>query len=236
MDDFLQASPRGTRPTKSKTGQPSATLLAKLQKNYLEPDQAPCVLKVTSKALANKAWARYWNLALASHEIYQGRLRVGRTILRQSGIYQFQVFQDHIGGLILADEIYECSIHFVALSEEAMGQLKDAVWGQVASISQLLQGDFPDALLQDIMAVPGFLPAPGDFSSRCNCLDEADLCAHAATLLYGFASHLEQNPSDLFQVRGIDLSSLIALTPDLDKVNDADDKSSLASLFDIQVI
>jgi uncharacterized Zn finger protein len=232
------ANPRDRRVPKSQAGQPSAALLAKLQKNYLEPNQAPRVLKVTSKALASKSWARSWNLALARHEIYQGRLSAGRKILRQNGIYEFHVLQDSISGLILADEIYECSIHFAVISEEAMGQLKDTIWGKVATISQLLQGDFPDDLLQAIMDIPGFLPAPGDFSSRCNCLDDADLCAHAASLLYGFSSHLEQNPSDLFQIRGIAISDLLAVVPDsdLDGSQAKLDKSDFASLFDIQVI
>lgn len=48
----------------------------------------------------------------------------------------------------------------------------------------------------------------------CSCPDWADLCKHAAAVLYAFGVMLDKQPELLFTLRGMDSSVLIPKAPE----------------------
>lgn len=56
----------------------------------------------------------------------------------------------------------------------------------------------------------GLFPKPAEITLNCSCPDWADMCKHVAATLYGVGARLDEDPSLLFLLRGVDHSELIA--------------------------
>jgi len=71
-----------------------------------------------------------------------------------------------------------------------------------------------------------------------NNLDYADMCKHVAAVLYGVGHRLDNNPEELFLLRGVDHTDLINADSKLDlisKVNNEEIDENLSKLFDINI-
>ncbi len=55
----------------------------------------------------------------------------------------------------------------------------------------------------------GLFPKPDEITLACDCPDWATMCKHAAAVLYGIGSRLDDSPELLFRLRGVDEAELI---------------------------
>lgn len=85
----------------------------------------------------------------------------------------------------------------------------------IGSWIDLLKGNLSPELLR-ILCDPesGLFPRPEEWRFSCSCPDWADLCKHAAAVLYAFGVMLDDQPELLFMLRGIDASILIPDAPE----------------------
>jgi uncharacterized Zn finger protein len=76
---------------------------------------------------------------------------------------------------------------------------------------ELLQGKLSSAVMQIVTRHErGLFPTPKEIDLDCSCPDWADLCKHVAASLYGVGAKLDQNPTLLFLLRGVDAADLIS--------------------------
>lgn len=79
-------------------------------------------------------------------------------------------------------------------------------------IAKLLLREMPESI-EEIFSIHGLhlLPASKrDFTTRCSCPDWGDPCKHVAGLCYLLASELDQDPFQLFELRGLSREQLRA--------------------------
>jgi uncharacterized Zn finger protein len=57
----------------------------------------------------------------------------------------------------------------------------------------------------------GLFPLSDEISFDCDCPDWATMCKHVAAVLYGVGARLDQDPSLLFRLRGVNHDELIDL-------------------------
>ena len=59
----------------------------------------------------------------------------------------------------------------------------------------------------------GLFPQPGEIVPSCECEDRATMCKHAAAVLSGVGSRLDDSPELLFLLRGVNEGELISTEP-----------------------
>ena len=111
--------------------------------------------------------------------------------------------------------MYEVCIQASPPDEEVLARLRARCAGQIGSWIDLLKGNLSPELLEILCAPEGGLfPAPEEWRFSCSCPDWADLCKHAAAVLYAFGVMLDKQPELLFTLRGMDSSVLIPKAPE----------------------
>ena len=89
--------------------------------------------------------------------------------------------------------------------------IRSACAGQIGSVLELLQGRLSDHVMDVVThREAGLFPQPGEIKLACDCPDWATMCKHAAAVLYGVGSRLDDSPELLFRLRGVDEAELIA--------------------------
>ena len=162
------------------------------------------------RALARQFWSQAWMKNLARSETYGFRLSPGRTLLRCGCVLDLQIATGKISGIVCDERSYEVSISILPVDSEQLDRLRILCLGHVSSWIDLLSGYLnPELLLALCQPESGILPSPQDWKMQCNCDDWADLCRHAAALLYGVGVLLDQSPELLFTLRGITPDSLL---------------------------
>lgn len=168
------------------------------------------VFKAKNQRLAASPWGKNWNLHLQNFEIHQGRLALGRKICRLGGLFNLAVQENKITACVITNEgTYNCQLKFNALESEKIEALQEICQQELTNLTDLLFGKISESLMTKIVATPHLLPDPQDLKINCNCMDYADLCEHAASILYAFGQHLDEHPEDFFKLRGLDLKLLI---------------------------
>ncbi len=197
------------------------------------------VFKVRSRKLSTSPWGRKWNHNLQNFEFYQGRLAMGRKICRLEGLFNLTLRENELEAFVVTLEgSYECNLQFQPLDPEQVEILQQVCLQELSNLSDLLTGKISDDLMNKIVATPHLLPEPQQIKVICNCLDYADLCEHAAGILYAFGQHLDDHPEDFFKLRGLDLSQMIRHQYH-DKLKEKETtmtKDDMSQLFDIQLI
>ncbi len=87
------------------------------------------------------------------------------------------------------------------------------------------------------------LSLPTDFKDiklDCSCYDYADMCKHVAAALYGVGAHLDEHPEDLFTLRDVNHTDLIAKASSSSLSKETSDQDTrltgdLSSLFGIDI-
>lgn len=170
---------------------------------------------VSGRTLAKRFWGKEWMKSLSACEVYGMRLAPGRTYLRYGCVLDLKTVPGRIDALVMGEHLYEVCIQASPPDEEVLARLRARCAGQIGSWIDLLKGNLSPELLEILCAPEGGLfPAPEEWRFSCSCPDWADLCKHAAAVLYAFGVMLDKQPELLFTLRGMDSSVLIPKAPE----------------------
>ncbi len=173
----------------------------------LEPLAAPSGKTKLSQTFWGQAWGRH----LATYEEYAMRLPRGRSYLRQGHVYGLKIEPGLASAVVTGAEVYETRIHITPLSATRWASIVEACSGKVGSMMDLLAGKLGEDLLR-VFADPeeGLFPSPREIRFDCTCPDYADMCKHAAAVLYGVGLRLDAEPQLLFTLRKVHQEDLLA--------------------------
>lgn len=113
--------------------------------------------------------------------------------------------------MVIGSALYRVSLRVRRLDTAAWTAICAACAGRIGSLLELRQG----WLSEDVAEVfthrdRGMFPQPGEIVASCECGDTTTLCKHAAAVLSGIGSRLDESPERLFLLRGVDETELIA--------------------------
>ena len=165
---------------------------------------------IEGRDIAKSVWGKAWCDALESHADYENRLPRGRTYVRNGSVFHLAVSKNCVEAQVSGSEVYKVTIEFKELLKAQLDILRNKCQGAVASLSDLLAGRVPPAVMDVVSEKKtGLFPAPGHITFRCSCPDWASMCKHVAATLYGVGARLDSQPELLFTLRGVDHRELV---------------------------
>ena len=105
---------------------------------------------------------------------------------------------------------YKVTIEIQPISQTRLNKIKKVCEKRITDIEALMNGDFPEDLQELFLNKEGLFPGPRQISFDCSCPDWARLCKHVAAVLYGIGAMFDENPFLFFELRGIDVNSLVS--------------------------
>lgn len=209
--------------------------VTKLEKSgrQLEP------VVIQGNKIARSFWGKGWCDHLESFSDIYNRLERGRTYARNGSVLHLAVEPGQIEALVSGTSLYEINISVEPLKDELWHDIKHKSAGQVASMLELLQGQFSNQVMKIVTdRTSGLFPQPKQIHLRCNCPDGARMCKHVAAVLYGMGSRLDHQPELLFRLRGVDPMELFSFGLQLPEGRDAQvlPDEQLADIFGIELL
>ncbi len=185
--------------------------IAKLKKK--DPDVEPVIIE--GRVLAKSWWGKSWNKNLESYADYSNRIGRGKAYVKQHAVIDLRISEGIVTSKVQGSrgKPYEVKVHIDGLSDEKWKLITDLCQNRIDSLEQLLEGKFPEAL--EVLFTEhkyGLFPSPKEIHFDCNCPDIASMCKHIAATLYGVGARLDHNPMLFFELRGLDVNSLIRKT------------------------
>ena len=168
-------------------------------------------VELRGRTIAGSFWGRRWCEHLESFSDYANRLPRGRTYVRNGSVCHLAIEAGSVEAMVAGRELYRVVVRVRPLKRPAWKAIRTACTGQIGSVLELLQGRLSDRVM-DVVAHrdTGLFPQPGEIKLACDCPDWATMCKHAAAVLYGVGSRLDDSPELLFRLRGVDEAELIA--------------------------
>ena len=168
-------------------------------------------VELRGRTIAGSFWGRRWCEHLESFSDYANRLPRGRTYVRNGSVCHLAVEAGSVEAMVAGRELYQVVVRIGRLERPAWKAIRTACAGQIGSVLELLQGRLSDRVM-DVVSHrdTGLFPKPGEIELACDCPDWATMCKHAAAVLYGVGSRLDDSPELLFRLRGVDEAELIA--------------------------
>ena len=180
--------------------------LAKLRKK--NPGVAPVI--VEGRKISVTWWGMAWNKNLESYADYESRIGRGRTYVRAGRVLDLQISPGLVTALVAGNKKYEVTIAIQPLEKDKWRQITEAAGRQIASLEELAEGKFPQALAELFtMHDTGLFPSPKEITFDCTCPDWAVMCKHVAATLYGVGNRLDDDPTLFFTLRDIDFELLL---------------------------
>ena len=181
-------------------------------------------------------WGKSWCKHLESYIEYSNRLPRGRSYVRHGAVLHLVVSKSHIEAKVSGSQgsMYTVTGKVQPLEDQRWQDLKKQCAGQVGSLVELLQGKLSGAVMETVTdRDTGLFPAPMEISMDCNCPDWVDMCKHNAAVLYGVGVRFDEDPTLLFQLRGVDHGELLSAGTVLDSLEATDGDIGDESLGDI---
>ena len=162
------------------------------------------------RKLAQKFWGQSWQTHLEGYADYETRLPRGRSYLRQGNVYNLEIEEALVTAEVAGSAMYDVRIDFDKLHPTTWKGIKTASSGQVGSLLDLLAGKVGEGVLAVITDRDnGLFPKPKEIHINCSCPDYADLCKHAAAVLYAIGLRFDAEPELFFKLRGVDYRELV---------------------------
>jgi uncharacterized Zn finger protein len=185
----------------------AATELARLEKqgHVVSP------VLIEGRTIARTFWGKSWCTNLERYSDYESRLPRGRSYVRNGSVIDLKISRGEIAALVSGSEIYKVKITVAPAAQVRWKALcKDCI-GAIDSIVELLQGRLSQAVMERVcLPEKGLFPSPDEIGLSCTCPDWADMCKHAAAVLYGVGARLDARPELLFALRGVDHAELVS--------------------------
>lgn len=171
-------------------------------------DFEPVELK--SSTIAKTFWGKAWCSNLESYSDYENRLPRGRTYVRNGSVIDLKIEPGKVVAQVMGSDLYRVEIHIKPLPDTSWRKLVKECTGSIASLVELLQGQFSQAVMTRLCEPKtGLFPKPREIQLACSCPDWATMCKHAAAALYGVGARLDKQPELLFLLRQVDANDLL---------------------------
>ena len=140
--------------------------------------------------------------------------------------------------MVVGSDLSHVVVRIRKLGQAAWKAIRVECAGRVGSVLELLQGRLSDHALRVVTdPARGLFPKPGEITLTCDCPDWAVMCKHAAAVLYGVGSRLDERPELLFRLRDVDAEDLVVGDMALPDAAAGDDvlAGDLADIFGIDL-
>jgi uncharacterized Zn finger protein len=182
----------------------AAAKVAKKDNRALTP------VKIDGRLIARTFWGKAWCENLERYSDFANRLPRGRTYVRNGSVVDLQINKGKIRALVAGSEVYKVTIDIDTLTPSLWKRILADCSQSIASLMDLIQGRFDDGVMARLTEQKaGLFPQPKEIQINCSCPDWAGLCKHAAAVLYGIGSHLDNDPELLFTLRNVDHLELV---------------------------
>ena len=167
-------------------------------------------IEIEGRKIARTFWGEGWCNHLESFSDFDNRLPRGRTYVRNGSVCHLAIKKGKVEAKVAGSDIYEVRVKIKTLSSQRWNKIKQQCSGQIGSLLELLQGELSDNIMTVVTdRKAGLFPKPAEIEFDCDCPDYADMCKHVAATLYGVGARLDDNPSLLFRLRGVDHEELV---------------------------
>ena len=193
---------------------------------------------IEGRTIARSFWGRRWRHHLESCSDFENRLPRGRVYVRNGSVCHLDVHAGGVDAMVVGSDLYHVVVRIRKLGQAAWKTIRAECAGRVGSVLELLQGRLSDHVLR-VVTDPdrGLFPKPGEITLTCDCPDWAVMCKHAAAVLYGVGSRLDDRPELLFRLRDVDAEDLVVGDMALPDAAAGDDvlAGDLADIFGIDL-
>ena len=171
-------------------------------------------VELRGRTVARYFWGRRWCEHVESFSEYAARLAHGRAYLRNGCVCHLSIKPGGIDAMVIGSALYQVSLRIRRLDRAAWMAIGTACAGRIDSLVELHQGRLSDDIAEVVThRDSGLFPQPGEIVASCECGDATPLCKHAAAVLSGVGSRLDERPEQLFLLRGVDETALIGGEP-----------------------
>ena len=193
---------------------------------------------VKGHRIATTFWGQAWCRNLTRYSDYENRMPRGRSYVRHGSVVHLEVEPGEIHALVSGSDLYRVTIRIEPLARKQWDAILGQCAGEIEDLVHLLRGEPPKRVME-IVTRPGdgLFPTPKEIELDCSCPDWADMCKHAAAVLYGVGVRLDHDPEQLFRLRSVDPNDLVSAVPDAAE-SDEDDAlagEDLSALFGIRL-
>jgi uncharacterized Zn finger protein len=159
-------------------------------------------------------WGEAWIRALEDRaQLDPNRLPRGRTYARHDHVLALVVDQGEVRAPVSGSRAtpYRVTVRIRTYSDEEWDRLLDAVAARSGHSAALLDGELDPGVDEDARSAGvELLPTAGEVQTRCSCPDWAEPCKHAAAVCYLVADRLDEDPFELFALRGRSRDEILA--------------------------
>lgn len=167
-------------------------------------------IEIEGRKIARTFWGDGWCDHLESFSDYSNRLPRGRTYVRNGSVCHLAIKKGQVEAKVAGSDIYEVRVKIDTLSATQWDAIKKQCSGQIGSLLELLQGKLSDRIMSVVTdRRTGLFPKSAEIKFGCDCPDYASMCKHVAAVLYGIGARLDDDPSLLFRLRGVNHEELI---------------------------
>ncbi len=135
-----------------------------------------------------------------------GRLTRGRTYARAGQVVNYHIEPGAVAAEVQGSQPrpFSATLTLRTLRDERLDELIDLVRATPGMLAQLASGALPKEL------GPLLLPTTAaELDFACSCPDDGRPCKHVAAVCYIIAERLDEEPSVMLTLRGLDLDTLI---------------------------
>src|SRR5450756_282828 len=206
--------------------------------------QAVSPVSIEGRTIATTFWGKAWCENLERYSDYENRLPRGRSYVCNGLVVDLQITPGAILAYVSGSELYKVSLKVAPVSKAQWKSICNDCGGAIDSLVELLQGRLSKGVMERICRQQtGLFPSPAEIKLSCSCPDWADMCKHAAAVLYGVGARLDRQPELLFRLHDVDEDELIAKAtakPPLSKQKPAQGKvlgsgEDLSALFGLEL-
>ena len=193
---------------------------------------------VRGHRIAATFWGQAWCRNLTRYSDYENRMPRGRSYVRHGSVVHLEVEPGEIHALVSGSDLYRVTIRIEPLARKQWDAILGQCAGEIEDLVHLLRGEPPKRVME-IVTRPGdgLFPTPKEIELDCSCPDWADMCKHAAAVLYGVGVRLDHDPEQLFRLRSVDPNDLVSAVPAAAEPDEDDALAGedLSALFGIRL-
>ncbi len=185
--------------------------LKKLQKK--DPDISPVIIE--GRKIAKTWWGMAWCKNLESYADFTNRIGRGSSYVKNGFVVDLKIEEGLVTGKVMGSSLYNVKIRIDLLPEKKKNEITKAVGRRIDSVADMIEGKFPDDMGELFLTQKkGLFPTPREIHIDCSCPDWANLCKHAAAVLYGVGARLDNDPLLFFKLRGVNVNEFIKASID----------------------